>query len=219
VLCELAIVACDLAEVLGAAIGLQLLTGIPLLWGVVITSLDVLLLLALSRYGMRKLEALIVTLVATIGGCFAVEMILSRPDVPAILASLVPRDATGAPSLFARVPGGGLSVLGLHGESLYIAMGILGATVMPHNLYLHSSLVQSRAGSDPVLYLKDPEANTVEIYIDTPWHVSQPHGEPLDLAQSDEEILRETEAHCRRDPSFMPMAQWQAGFSQIGSKH
>ena len=145
VLCELAIVACDLAEVLGAAIGLQLLTGIPLLWGVVITSLDVLLLLALSRYGMRKLEALIVTLVATIGGCFAVEMVLSRPDLPAILASLVPRDATGTPSLFARVPGGGLSVLGLHGESLYIAMGILGATVMPHNLYLHSSLVQSRA--------------------------------------------------------------------------
>ena len=69
------------------------------------------------------------------------------------------------------------------------------------------------------VYFKDPEANTVEIYIDTPWHVSQPHGEPLDLAKSDEEILRETEAHCRRDPSFMPMAQWQAGFSQIGSKH
>ncbi|MBP8137214.1 MAG: Nramp family divalent metal transporter, partial [Candidatus Eisenbacteria bacterium] len=144
-LCELAIVACDLAEVLGAAIGLQLLTGIPLLWGVVITSLDVLLLLALSRYGMRKLEALIVTLVATIGGCFAVEMILSRPDLPAILASFVPRDASGTPTLFARTSGGGLSVLGLHGESLYIAMGILGATVMPHNLYLHSSLVQSRA--------------------------------------------------------------------------
>lgn len=145
VLCELAIVACDLAEVLGAAIGLQLLTGIPLLWGVVITSFDVLLLLLLSRYGMRKLEALIVTLVATIGGCFAVEMILSRPDLPAILASLVPRDGAGTPTLFARAPGGGLSVLGLHGESLYIAMGILGATVMPHNLYLHSALVQSRA--------------------------------------------------------------------------
>ncbi len=145
VLCELAIVACDLAEVLGAAIGLQLLTGIPLLWGVVITSFDVLLLLWLSRYGMRKLEALIVTLVATIGGCFAVEMILSRPDLPAIFAAFVPRDASGTPTLFAQVPGGGVSVLGLHGDSLYIAMGILGATVMPHNLYLHSSLVQSRA--------------------------------------------------------------------------
>jgi len=117
-LCELAIVACDLAEVLGAAIGLQLLTGIPLLWGVVITSLDVLLLLALSRYGMRKLEALIVTLVATIGGCFAVEMILSRPDLPAILASFVPRDASGTPTLFARTSGAGLSVVGLHGEPL-----------------------------------------------------------------------------------------------------
>ncbi|MFN8586259.1 MAG: Nramp family divalent metal transporter [Candidatus Eisenbacteria bacterium] len=144
-LCELAIVACDLAEVLGAAIGLQLLTGIPLLWGVVITSFDVLLLLALSRYGMRRLEALIVTLVATIGGCFAVEMFLSRPDLPAIFAAFVPRDASGTPTLFAPAPGGGVSVLGLHGESLYVAMGILGATVMPHNLYLHSALVQSRA--------------------------------------------------------------------------
>ncbi|MCC6652117.1 MAG: Nramp family divalent metal transporter [Candidatus Eisenbacteria bacterium] len=144
ILCELAIVACDLAEVLGAAIGLQLLTKLPLLWGVVITSFDVLLLLALSRYGMRRLEALIVTLVATIGGCFAVEMILSRPDLPAIFAAFVPRDGAGVPTLFARTSDG-MSVLGLHGDSLYIAIGILGATVMPHNLYLHSALVQSRA--------------------------------------------------------------------------
>ncbi len=144
ILCEIAIVACDLAEVLGAAIGLQLLFGIPLLVGVIITALDVLLLLALSRFGIRRLEAFIIMLVVTIGGCFAVQMALSQPDVAAILASILPRDASGAASLFARTPGGGVSVLGLHGESLFIAMGILGATVMPHNLYLHSSLVQSR---------------------------------------------------------------------------
>ncbi len=143
ILCEIAIVACDLAEVLGAAIGLQLLFGIPLLVGVIITALDVLLLLALSRFGIRRLEAFIIMLVITIGGCFAVQMALSQPDVAAILISILPRDASGAASLFARVPGG-VSVLGLHGESLFIAMGILGATVMPHNLYLHSSLVQSR---------------------------------------------------------------------------
>ena len=145
ILCEIAIIACDLAEVLGAAIGLQLLFHVPLLLGVVVTSLDVLLLLWLSRFGMRRLEAVILTLVATIGGCFAVEMILSRPDLPAAIAGLVPRDGAGHLTLFAPAKGGGLAVLGLHGESLYIAVGILGATVMPHNLYLHSSLVQSRA--------------------------------------------------------------------------
>jgi manganese transport protein len=144
ILCEIAIVACDLAEVLGAAIGMKLLFGIPLLWGVAITALDVLLLLALSRLGMRRMEAFIVMLVATIGGCFAIEMVLSRPDVPAILAHLIPRDEAGGVSLFRR-GAGGVSVLGLDRASLYIAMGILGATVMPHNLYLHSALVQSRA--------------------------------------------------------------------------
>jgi manganese transport protein len=145
ILCEVAIIACDLAEVLGAAIGLKLLFGVPLLWGVLITALDVLLLLAFSRLGMRRLEALILTLVATIGVCFGIEMALSRPDLAGILAHVLPRGADGSPSLFARSPGGGFSVLGLEGDSLYIAMGILGATVMPHNLYLHSSLVQSRA--------------------------------------------------------------------------
>ena len=150
ILCELAIVACDLAEVLGAAIGLKLLTGIPLLWGVMITAFDVLLLLALSRYGMRMLEAVIITLVATIGVCFGIEMFLSQPDVPAIFTSFIPRDAAGQPSLFARSAGGGLSVLGLDNESLYVEMGILGATVMPHNLYLHSALVQSRASEATV---------------------------------------------------------------------
>jgi manganese transport protein len=148
VLCEIAIIACDLAEVLGAAIGLHLLFKLPLLWGVAITALDVLLLLALSRLGMRRMEAFIIVLVATIGGCFAIEMLLSRPDVPAILRSLLPRGEDGRPSLIARDPSGGWSVLGLRKESLYIAMGILGATVMPHNLYLHSALVQSRAVAD-----------------------------------------------------------------------
>jgi manganese transport protein len=144
-LCEIAIIACDLAEVLGAAIGLELLFHIPLLFGVLITALDVLLLLALSRLGMRRLEALIVALVATIGLCFAVEMVLARPDLAAILRGFLPRGANGAVSLIARGRGGGLTVLGLDRASLYIAMGILGATVMPHNLYLHSALVQSRA--------------------------------------------------------------------------
>jgi manganese transport protein len=144
ILCEIAIVACDLAEVLGAAIGLQLLFGIPLLVGVIVTALDVLLLLVLTNYGIRRMEAFIIVLVLTIGGCFAVQMALSQPDLAAILRAVVPRDAGGHPSLFARAPGGGVSVLGLHGESLFVAMGILGATVMPHNLYLHSALVQSR---------------------------------------------------------------------------
>src|SRR5262245_45573782 len=145
ILCEIAIVACDLAEVLGAAIGLKLLFGIPLLWGVAITAFDVLLLLALSRLGVRRMEAFIVMLVAAIGICFGIEMLLSKPDVVAILAHFIPRDELGSMSLFRRDSAGGISVLGLTKESLYIAMGILGATVMPHNLYLHSALVQSRA--------------------------------------------------------------------------
>jgi manganese transport protein len=145
VLCEIAIIACDLAEVLGAAIGMKLLFGIPLLWGVMITALDVLLLLALSRLGMRRMEAFIVILVVTIGVCFAIEMALSKPELAAILKGLIPRGSDGAITLFRRDPAGGFSALGLNGESLYIAMGILGATVMPHNLYLHSALVQSRA--------------------------------------------------------------------------
>lgn len=143
ILCEIAIVACDLAEVLGAAIGLKLLFGLPLLWGVVITALDVLLLLGLPRLGMRRLEAFIVSLIATMGACFAVEMVLSRPELAAILSGFIPRGESGAPGLFAHTRGG-VEVLGLRGESLYVAMGILGATVMPHNLYMHSSLVQSR---------------------------------------------------------------------------
>jgi len=93
VLCEIAIVACDLAEVLGAAIGLKLLFGVPLLWGVVITALDVLILLALSRLGMRRMEAFIITLVVTIGACFAAEMMLSKPGVGEILRGFIPPPA------------------------------------------------------------------------------------------------------------------------------
>jgi len=145
ILCEIAIVACDLAEVLGAAVGLQLLFGIPLLVGVLITAFDVLLLLALSSFGIRRLEAFIISLVAVIGVCFAAQMVMSQPDLAAIVYSVIPRNAEGSASLFGHAPDGKVTVLGLHGESLFIAMGILGATVMPHNLYLHSSLVQSRA--------------------------------------------------------------------------
>ncbi|HVP12200.1 MAG TPA: Nramp family divalent metal transporter [Phycisphaerae bacterium] len=125
VLCEIAVAACDLAEVLGSAIGLYLLFGIPLLWGVVITAFDVLILLALQSYGIRKMEAVVLTLVATIGVCFTVEMFLSRPPMGALVAGFIPHSLS-------------------RGE-LYLAIGILGATVMPHNLYLHSALVQSRA--------------------------------------------------------------------------
>lgn len=143
-LAETAIVACDLAEVLGAAIALKLLFHLPLLVGVLLTAADVLLLLGLQRLGMRRLEAVVLVLIATMGAAFAFELALSRPDVGPLLAALVPRGDDGRASLLARLPGGGWSVLGLHGDSLYIAIGILGATVMPHNLYLHSALVQSR---------------------------------------------------------------------------
>jgi manganese transport protein len=127
VLCEIAIAACDLAEVIGSAIALKLLFGLPLPIGVLATGLDVLLLLALQHRGVRLLEALVITLIATIGLCFLFEIILSRPGVAAIAAGFLPtRDIVG------------------NRDMLYIAIGILGATVMPHNLYLHSSIVQTR---------------------------------------------------------------------------
>ena len=126
-LCEIAIVACDLAEVLGTAIALKLLFGLPLTWGVVVTALDVFLILALQRYGFRKLEAFIVALLVVIAGCFIFELTLARPDMAGVLAGLVPTtDIVTNPAM------------------LYLAIGILGATVMPHNLYLHSSIVQTR---------------------------------------------------------------------------
>lgn len=124
ILAELAIAACDLAEVLGMAIGLNLLLGIPLLWGVGITLLDTILLLYLQRLGMRKLEAFIIALVAIIGLCFLVEMIYAKPDMGEMAKGLIP-----------TIP---------NNTALYIAIGIIGATVMPHNLYLHSALVQTR---------------------------------------------------------------------------
>ena len=127
VLCEIAIAACDLAELLGSAIALQLLFGIPLVWGVCITAVDVLVLLFLQGKGFRYVEALVITLVATVGVCFAAEIIFSRPNIGGILAGYVPNQE------ILQNP-----------EMLYIAMGILGATVMPHNLYLHSSIVQTR---------------------------------------------------------------------------
>src|SRR5215203_2584736 len=126
-LCEAAICACDLAEVVGSAIALNLLFGIPLIWGVCITALDVLLVMFLQNKGFRYIEALVVTLMVTIGVCFFAEIIFSRPDVAAVLGGFAPKfEIITNPTM------------------LFIAMGILGATVMPHNLYLHSSIVQTR---------------------------------------------------------------------------
>jgi manganese transport protein len=123
-LAEIAIAACDLAEVLGMAIGLNLLFGIPLLWAVCITVLDTFLLLFLINFGMRKMEAFILGLISIIGMAFFAEMIFAKPDLGEV-----------AKGFFPTIPGD---------EALYIAIGIIGATVMPHNLYLHSSLVQTR---------------------------------------------------------------------------
>ncbi len=133
VVCEIAIAACDLAEVLGSAVALQLLFHIPLLLGVILTALDILIVLLLQGRGFRLLEAAVVTLILTIGGCFAYEIFFARP-------------------LWLEAAHGFLPSADLvrNREMLYIAIGILGATVMPHNLYLHSSLVQTRAfGTSP----------------------------------------------------------------------
>jgi manganese transport protein len=133
ILCEIAIAACDLAEVIGSAIALNLLFGIPLLWGVCLTALDVLLVLLLQNRGFRYLEAFVLALVATIGLAFAAELLLSHPVMSEVVRGLIPRpEIVTNPAM------------------LYIAIGILGATVMPHNLYLHSSIVQTRdIGPDP----------------------------------------------------------------------
>jgi manganese transport protein len=127
VLCELAICACDLAEVIGSAIALQLLFGIPLLWGVCLTALDVLAVMYLQTKGFRYIEALVIALIVTIGTCFAAELFFSKPDLGGVARGFVPS----------------LEII-QNSEMLYIAIGILGATVMPHNLYLHSSIVQTR---------------------------------------------------------------------------
>ena len=123
-LTEIAIIATDLAEALGSAIGLNLLFGIPILWAVIITAADVMLLLVIQRFGIRKMEAMIVALISVIGVCFIIEIFLSDPKWGQVAGGLAPRPLTA--------------------DELYVAIGILGATVMPHNLYLHSSLVQSR---------------------------------------------------------------------------
>ncbi|MBE7177179.1 MAG: Nramp family divalent metal transporter [Mucilaginibacter polytrichastri] len=124
ILAQIAIIACDLAEIIGMAIGLNLLFGLPLIWGVSITILDTVLLLFLMNKGMRKVEAFIITLVFIVGLSFLTEMFIVEPEFKQVIAGFVPQS--------------------LSGDALYIAIGIIGATVMPHNLYLHSSLVQTR---------------------------------------------------------------------------
>ncbi len=124
ILAEVAIAATDLAEILGMAIGIQLLTGMPLIWGVSITVFDTFLLLLLQRLGMRKMEAFIISLVAIIGISFLIQILIAKPDLSEVVVGFIP----SIPSETA----------------LYIAIGIIGATVMPHNLYLHSALVQTR---------------------------------------------------------------------------
>lgn len=124
ILAELAIAATDLAEVLGMAIGIHLLTGIPILWGVLITVLDTFILLVLQRYGIRKMEAFIIGLVAIIGLSFLIQLVMAKPHLGEVAKGFIPS--------------------ALNKQSLYIAVGIIGATVMPHNLYLHSALVQTR---------------------------------------------------------------------------
>jgi manganese transport protein len=131
VLCEIAIAACDLAEVIGAAIALNLLFGLPLIWGVSLTALDVMLILFLQHRGFRYVEALVVALIVAIAGSFAIEIWLAQPDPAALAGGFIPN-----PSIVTNP------------EMLYIALGILGATVMPHNLYLHSSIVQTRRYTD-----------------------------------------------------------------------
>jgi len=127
VLCEIAIAACDLAEVIGTAIALNLLFSIPLAWGVAITAFDVLIVLYLQNKGFRLLEALVIALVAVVGLCFLFELFIAKPELGLVARGFIP-----SPEILQNP------------EMLYIAIGILGATVMPHNLYLHSSIVQTR---------------------------------------------------------------------------
>lgn len=128
ILCELAIAACDLAEVIGSAIALQLLFGIPLLYGVIITALDILVILFIHNKGFGFTEKLVIILITTIGACFLMEMFWAKPSIGGIMNGFVPT-----------------AELITNPQMLYIAIGILGATVMPHNLYLHSSIVQTRS--------------------------------------------------------------------------
>jgi manganese transport protein len=131
ILCEIAIAACDLAEVIGAAIALNLLFGVPMMYGVILTSADVLVVLYLQNHGFRYVEAIVIALIIAIAGSFAINLYLAKPDLAAVAAGFVPQ----------------AQILS-NPEMLYIAIGILGATVMPHNLYLHSSIVQTRMYRD-----------------------------------------------------------------------
>ena len=140
ILCEIAIAACDLAEVIGAAIALNLLFGLPLIWGVCLTALDVLIVLFLQHRGFRYVEALVVGLILMIAGCFGIELWLAHPTPAGVATGFIP-----SPEIL-RNP-----------DMLYIAIGILGATVMPHNLYLHSSIVQTRK------YVDTPASKTEAI--------------------------------------------------------
>jgi manganese transport protein len=140
VLCEIAIAACDLAEVIGSAIALNLLFGIPLVAGVLLTAADVLVVMLLQHRGFRYIESLVAGLIFLIGGCFAYELLVAQPEIAAVLGGLVPS-----------------SQVITNPTALYIAIGILGATVMPHNLYLHSSIVQTRA------YKRDDEGKAQAI--------------------------------------------------------
>src|SRR5258706_755774 len=140
VLAEIAIAACDLAEVLGMAIGIQLLTGLPLIWGVSITVLDTFLLLYLQRLGIRKMEAFIIALIGVIGVCFLINIIIAQPQLFEMLRGFIPslpeaKDLYAARQMHNALP---------KETALYLAIGIMGATAMPHNVYLHSSLVQTR---------------------------------------------------------------------------
>jgi manganese transport protein len=142
--CELAIAACDLAEVIGTAIALNLLFRLPLVAGIGLTTLDVFLVLLLQKRGFRYLEAFVIALLAIIAGCFAVQLLLARPALGDVFTSFMPR-----PEIFTNP------------KELFIAIGILGATVMPHNLYLHSSIVQTRA------YDRTPEGKRQAIRLST----------------------------------------------------
>jgi manganese transport protein len=140
VLCEIAIAACDLAEVIGSAVALNLLFGIPLVAGVAITALDVLIVLFLQNKGFRYIESIVAGLIFLIGGCFLYELIVSEPSLAAVFGGLLPK-----------------TEIVVNPAMLYISIGILGATVMPHNLYLHSSIVQTRA------YVRDDDGKRMAI--------------------------------------------------------
>lgn len=138
ILCEIAICACDLAEIIGSAIALNLLFHIPLAWGVCLTALDVFIIMYLQKFNFRYLEAVVIILILIIASCFWFEIMASRPDIYAIFQGLIPH-----PEIIQNP------------DMLYVAIGIIGATVMPHNLYLHSSIVQTRKYSDSLIGKKE----------------------------------------------------------------